>query len=288
MKKKKFSLFNTLNLTFLSLVALTTLVPFLIVLSVSFSDEKSVAQYGYRLIPAGWSLDAYKMLFGNGSVIFNAYKVSLTITIVGTILAVIITSMMAYALSRKVLRYRNVISMIAYIPMVFSAGLIPFYIVLIRVLHFNDTLQGLIVPLLMNPFNLFLILNYLRGIPDAVIESAKIDGAGEFRIYRSIVLYLALPGLATITLFYALNYWNEWQLALLLIENTKLYPLQFLLRQVLMRVTYVSQQMNMASNIPSESTKMATVVVTMGPILLVYPFVQKYFIKGITIGAVKG
>lgn len=271
------------------MVCVVTLIPFLLVVAVAFSDEKSVAANGYRLFPQDWSLDAFKAILGDGSTVFNAYKVTLFVTIIGTALAVIITSMMGYALSRKCLRYRNVINLIAYIPMVFYGGLVPFYMVLLK-LHLKDSIWGLIVPMLLNPFNLFLILNFFRGLPDAVIESAKIDGAGEFLIYRKIVMRLALPGLATIILFYAMAYWNDFTLALLLINENKLYPLQYLLRMVLQRVTYVSSAMGSQSmgNIPSESTKMATVVVTIGPIILVYPFIQKYFIKGITIGAIKG
>ncbi len=285
---KRFSLFKITNTVFLAFVSILTLFPFLIVLAVSFSDESSIAKNGFRLIPEKWSLGAYRLLF-EGSVVFDAYRISIIVTVAGTVLSVLITSMLGYALSRKNLKYRNVLNMIVYIPMIFSGGLVPFYMVLLK-LHLKDNILGLILPMLFNPFFMFLILNFFRGLPDAVIESAKIDGAGEFRIYRSIVMRLAAPGIATITLFYALNYWNEWNLALLLINDTKLYPLQYLLRMILMRVTYVGQAAMNAnvSEIPAESTKMATVIITIGPIMLVYPFVQKYFIKGITIGAVKG
>jgi len=287
--KKKINLFDIVNVVFLTLVCIVTLVPFLLVVSVSFSDEQSIALNGYRLIPGRWSLSAFRAILGNGSTVFDAYKITLLVTVVGSLLAVFITSMMGYALSRKILKYRNVINFIAYIPMVFYGGLVPFYMVLIK-LHLKDSIWGLIIPMLLSPFNLFLILNFFRGLPDSIIESAKIDGAGEFLIYRKIVIRLALPGLATITLFYVLGYWNDFTLALLLVNDTKLYPLQYLLRMVLQRVTYVSASMGSQSmgDIPSESTKMATVVVTIGPIILVYPFIQKYFVKGITIGAVKG
>ena len=287
--QKRFDLFNILNTIFLTIVSLLTLFPFLIVVSASFSDETSIAKNGYQLIPEKWSLAAFKLLLGDSHVVFDAYKVTLTITIVGTFTAVLLTSMMAYALSRKSMKYRNVINKIVYIPMVFSGGLVPFYITLLK-LHLKDNILGLIIPMVFNPFNLFLILNFFRGLPDSVIEAAKIDGASEFKIFYSIVIFLSLPGMATITLFYALGFWNDWMMALLLINDTKLYPLQYLLRQILVRVTYVAQagMQNYNTNLPSESTKMATVVVTIGPIIFVYPFIQKYFIKGITIGAVKG
>lgn len=284
--KKKLSIFDTLNTIALAIITVLTILPVVTVVTVSLSDETSIARNGFQLIPEKWSLQAYKVL-ASGTTLLNAYGVSVFLTIVGTVGAVAITAMMAYALSRKCLRYRNALNMIVYIPMVFSGGLVPFYITLLK-LGLKDTLVGLIIPMIFNPFNFFLMLNFFRGLPDAVVEAAKIDGAGEFRIFRSIMLFLALPGLATITLFYAINYWNDWTLALYLISEQELYPLQYLLRQVMMRVTIVSGMQSYSGAIPAESTKMATVVATVGPIVLVYPFVQKYFIKGITIGSVKG
>ncbi|WP_313558972.1 carbohydrate ABC transporter permease, partial [Ruminiclostridium cellobioparum] len=194
---KRFSLFRITNTIFLTVVSILTLFPFLVVLAVSFSDESSIAKNGFRLIPEKWSLGAYRLLF-EGSVVFDAYRISIIVTVAGTIISVLITSMLGYALSRKSLKYRNVLNMIVYIPMIFSGGLVPFYMVLLK-LHLKDNILGLILPMLFNPFFMFLILNFFRGLPDAVIESAKIDGAGEFRIYRSIVMRLAAPGIATIT-----------------------------------------------------------------------------------------
>lgn len=286
--KKHFSVFNFLNIIFLSIVSLITLVPFLLVLGSSFTDETSIAKYGFNVIPKKFSLAAYKSIFTNGSTVFNAYKVSVTVTIVGTIMAVLITSMLAYALSRKQLKYRNVFNLFIYIPMVFSGGIVPFYIVLHK-LGFEDNIWGLIVPIIFNPFNFFLLLNFFRGLPDEIIEAAKIDGAGEFRIFWSIAMKIALPGIATVSLFYSLAFWNDWTLALYLINDEKLYPLQFLLRAVMQRATMISgSNAHITGDIPAESVKMATVIVTIGPILLVYPFIQRYFVKGLTIGSVKG
>lgn len=286
--KKKLDVFNIVNTIFLAFVSITTLIPFLIVLTVSFSDETSIAHHGFKLIPERFSLAAYKSIFSNGSTIFDAYKVSFFVTIVGTTIAVLITSLMGYALSRKQLKYRNFFNIFVYIPMVFYGGIVPFYIVLVK-LHLTNNIWGLIVPMVFSPFNLFLILNFFRGLPDEIMEAAKIDGAGELRIFWSIAMKLALPGIATITLFYALGFWNDWTLALYLISDTKLYPLQFLLRQIISRVSFIANsQVHITGEIPAESTKMATVIVTIGPILLLYPFIQKYFIKGIVIGAVKG
>jgi len=286
--KKHFDLFNSLNVIFLSIVSMITLLPFLLVLGSSFSDENTIAKYGFSIIPRKFSLAAYKSIFSNVSTVINAYKVTLTVTIVGTVLAIAITSMVAYALSRKQLRYRNVLNLFIYIPMVFSGGIVPFYIV-IHKLGFVDNIWGLIIPMVFNPFNFFLLLNFFRGLPDEIVESAKIDGAGEFRILLSIVMKIALPGIATISLFYSLAFWNEWTLALYLINKTELYPLQFLLRAIMQRATIIAgSNAHFTGVIPAESVKMATVIVTIGPILLVYPFIQRYFIKGLTIGSVKG
>lgn len=286
--KKRFSIFNLLNSTFLSIISIITLLPFLLVLGSSFSDESSISKYGFSIIPRKISLAAYKSIFANGSTILDAYKVTLTITIVGTIIAVGITSMLAYALSRKQLKYRNVLNLFVYIPMIFSGGIVPFYIV-IHKLGYVDSIWGLIIPMVFNPFNFFLLINFFRGLPDEIVESAKIDGAGEFRILISIVMKIALPGIATISLFYSLAFWNDWTLALYLINKTELYPLQFLLRAIMQRATILAgSNAHFIGDIPAESVKMATVIITVGPILLVYPFIQRYFVKGLTIGSVKG
>ena len=286
--RKKFSFFDFYNVLFLSIVSIITLFPFLLVLGSSFSDEGSISKYGFRIIPKKFSLEAYRSIFANGSTILNAYKVTLIVTIVGTILSIAITSMVAYALSRKQLKYRNILNIFIYIPMIFSGGIVPFYIV-IHNLGFVDNIWGLIIPMVFNPFNFFLLINFFRGLPDEIIESAKIDGAGEFKILLSIVMKIALPGIATISLFYSLAFWNEWTLSLYLINKTELYPLQFLLRAIMQRVTIIAgSNAHFSGVIPAESVKMATVIITVGPILLVYPFVQRYFIKGLTIGSVKG
>lgn len=286
--KKHFSLFDFFNVTFLGIVSIVTLVPFLLVLGSSFSDENSISKYGFSIIPKKFSLAAYKSIFANGSTILNAYKVTLTVTIVGTIVSVAITAMLAYALSRKQLKYKNILNLFIYVPMVFSGGIVPFYIV-IHKLGFVDNILGLIIPMVFNPFNFFLLLNFFRGLPNEIIESAKIDGAGEFRILLSIVMKIALPGIATISLFYSLSFWNDWVLSLYLINDTTLYPLQFLLRAIMQRATIIAgSNAHFTGDIPAESVKMATVIITVGPILLVYPLIQKYFVKGLTIGSVKG
>jgi putative aldouronate transport system permease protein len=197
--------------------------------------------------------------------------------------------MAAYSLSRKCLKYRNFFALAFYFTMVFNAGLVPWYIIVTK-LGIKDSIWVLILPMCFNPFNMLLMRNYFKSLPDAVIESAKIDGAGEYRIFTGIMLPMALPGLAVITLFYMLSFWNDWWMALLFINDTKLYPLQFLLRKILSNIIFASKNPTMINKgaIPQETVKMATCIVTIGPIIFVYPFIQRYFVKGITIGAVKG
>jgi len=283
-------MFSIINYAFLSALSLAAIVPFYLVIAVSFTSEKSISLKGYQLFPTNLSLQAYEVLLSKGSRFIDAYKISITVSLLGTLLSVLITSLLAYAISRKHLKYRNQIAFFVYITMLFNGGIVPWYIIVSN-LGLRDNLLALIVPLLVNAWNVFLIRNYFKGIPDAIMESATIDGAGDLRIFFRIVLPLALPGLATVTLFYMLAYWNDWWNALMLIHTRELYPLQLLLRQVLSTVIYATSSDSMVTNageLPAEGIKMATCVLTVGPIIFVYPFIQKYFIKGLIVGAVKG
>lgn len=288
-QNKAFNIFNYLLLTIISLLAV---IPFYLVIVTSFTKESYIMQNGYTFFPKELTLTAYKWILGGNSTVYNSYKVTVLITVVGLAFGLLFVSMLAYAASRKHLKYRNVLSVIAWIPTVFYGGLIPFYMVLVK-LHFQNNFWGLVVPIFVNPFNIFLMINYFRGLPDAVMESAKIDGASDIRTFISIVLPMSTPVIATVSLFIILQLWNEWNLALLLIDNShkNLYPLQYLLRQIMAQVSF-SQGQNIqvvgANELPQESVKMATVAVTIGPVILVYPYIQRYFVKGITLGAVKG
>jgi putative aldouronate transport system permease protein len=216
--------------------------------------------------------------------------VSSFVTICGTAIAVTITAMAGYAISRNSLKYRNFFALAFYFTMVFNGGLVPWYM-MVSNLGLRDSVWALIVPMAFNPFNMLLMRNFFKTLPDSIVESGKLDGAGELRIFRSLILPISMPGLATITLFYMLAFWNDWWLALLFIDNYRLYPLQFLLRKIQSNILYVMQGMNTVvkqSQIPKETVQMAMCAVTIGPIVFVYPFIQRYFIKGITIGAVKG
>lgn len=281
-------IFQGVNVAFLTILSICMFLPFWVIISVAFSSESSVTLYGYSFWPKEFSLDAFRYIFSKGTIL-HSYGVSLFVTIVGTFLAVSITAMIAYSISRKNLKYRNGLAMIVYFTMLFNGGLVPWYIMVSKY-GLKDTIWALILPMVFNPWNMFMIRNFFQGLPDALVESAKLDGAGDFTIFLKIMLPLSLPGLATITLFYMLAYWNDWWLALNLINEQALYPLQYLLRQVLSNVSYanMNQQVGAYANVPTETVRMATCLVTIGPIVLVYPFIQKYFIKGITVGAVKG
>jgi putative aldouronate transport system permease protein len=282
-------IFIAVDHVYLILVSLLMFIPFWLILTVSFSSESAIAADGYGLWFREFSLEAYRFVFEKGTV-FRAYGVTLFVTAAGTFAAVLITSMIGYAASRRYFKYRNAITFIVYFTMLFSGGLVPWYIQVSR-LGIKDTVWALILPMVFTPWYMFLVRNYMQTLPDALTESAKLDGAGEYRVFFQIMLPLALPGLATITLFYMLAFWNDWWLALNFINDTALYPLQFLLRQVLSNIIYITSGRDVspgvASSIPAETVKMATCVLTIGPIVFVYPFIQKYFIKGITVGAIK-
>jgi len=288
-KSMALKMFNGLNIAYLSIISVLMFLPFLIILSVSFSTEGSINVHGYGIWPKEFSLDAYRFIFKTGTVA-QAYSVSIFVTAVGTSIAVLITAMIGYAISRENLKYRNLIAMLFYFSMLFNGGLVPWYITITK-LGLKNTIWALILPMCFAPWNMLLIRNFFQTLPPALVESAKLDGAKEMTIFLKIILPISLPGLATITLFYMLGYWNDWWLALNFIDNAKLFPLQYLLRKVLSNVIFAASGMNTQIStglIPAETVKMATCVVTIGPIVFVYPFIQKYFIKGLTVGAVKG
>lgn len=277
---------------FLSLLALLCVIPFFIMFSGSITDEKYLQLNGYSILPHVFSLKAYAYIFSGNSSIGKAYLVTIFVTVVGTAFSMIITGLLAYSLSRKELKFRNSLSFIVFFTILFNGGLVPWYIVTTKYLHLGDTIWGLILPYTVNAWNMFLLRNFFSTIDDAMLESARIDGANEVNILFRIVFPLALPGVMTVGLFYALQYWNDWWLPLLLINDQKLYPVQYLLRMVLSSMQYISSggvgSTYAASAVPAESIKMAITIVTIGPIIFVYPFVQKYFIKGLTVGGVKG
>ena len=268
-------------------------IPFIVAISASFSDERVLLRSGYGFLPRGFSLQAYNMLFST-SQIFDSYKVSIFVTVAGTILSMVVTAMMAYPLSVKKLKYRGAISFFAYFTMLFNGGLVPTYMLISKYLGMRDTVWVMILPVLVNPWNLFLLRNFFSAIPAELHESARIDGANDVRILWQIILPVSLPALATVALFYGVAYWNQWYNAMLYIEDSKLFPLQYLIMRMMRNIELMKQMAGQAgfavdmSSMPSTTSKMATAIVTIGPIIVAYPFAQKYFTSGLIVGSVKG
>nr|WP_244163307.1 carbohydrate ABC transporter permease [Paenibacillus pectinilyticus] len=273
------------------LFALFCFLPFWLVFIGSFASEASFMKHGYQLLPSSLTLDAYKFIL-QGDQIFRSYRVSILVTVIGTALSVIITAMYAYVIANRKVKYRNILSFLTYFTMVFGAGLVGFYILIANWLHLKDSVWALILPYLLNPFYAFILVSFYRTLPYEINESATIDGAREIRIFFKIILPITAPAIATITLFYALQYWNDWWLSLLFIDNYKLHPLQMMIRQLISNLnvsSYVSGSSTAYTvSAPTNVVQMATVCLTIGPIVLVYPFVQKYFVSGLTVGAIKG
>lgn len=295
MKKTKLNPITAFDVFIYASILLFTFVcvlPFLLIIFVSFTEESAIIKNGYSFFPEAFSLKAYEMVFKNGKAIFRSYGISILITVIGTLAAVCITGMAAFTLSNKSVKCRKGLSFFFFFTMIFNAGIVPWYMVC-RSLNLIDNLAALIVPgLLFNAFNLFLVRNFMNGIPDSLMESAKLDGANEIIIAFKIYFPLSIPVLAAVTLFYALGYWNDWWNAIMLVDNNKLFPLQYFLFKLQSEIKMLKDlQMQSASagaSLPTESVKMATVVITIGPIIFLYPFLQKYFVKGLVIGGVKG
>ena len=275
-----------------ALVALVCLIPFILLISGSFTSEQWIRFHGFALWPGEFSLEAYKIIFKTPEKIVRAYGVSIFITAVGTLAGLFLTSLTAYVISRKDAKYRNVLSFFFYFTTLFNGGMVSTYIFYIQYLHLKDNYLALILPGVFNVFYLLIMRTFVNNIPFALIESAKLDGAGEWRIYFTIILPLLKSGLATIGLFLALGYWNDWYNAMLYMNDEAKYPLQYMLYSVQQQTQALARIAAQAgiqvANLPSNSLKMAMAVVATGPIIIVYPFVQKYFISGITIGSVKG
>ncbi|QLG38612.1 carbohydrate ABC transporter permease [Paenibacillus sp. E222] len=277
------------------LFALICVFPFVFVVIISFTDEKALARDGYRLIPKEWSLAAYQFVWQSGDTLLRAYGVTILVTVLGTIISLILMSLYAYAISRKSFRYRRFFSIFAILTMLFNGGMIPTYMVVSQLLHLKDSIWALVLPLAMNAFYIMILRTfYSTSVPDAVIESAKIDGAGEFYTFMKIVIPLSLPGLATIGLFSTLGYWNDWFNALLYIDNPNLVPLQSMLMRIESSIQFIQQNsanssMSLAAmqSIPQDTSRMAMVVLATLPIIFAYPFFQRYFVQGLTVGAVK-
>ena len=273
--------------------AIICLYPLLLASGTSFSDEAAVTMYGYKVIPKKFSLSAYQTILGSlGKNLMNAYGVTIGVTVIGTLVSLIISSMFAYVLTVKEFKPAGALNLFLYIPMIFSAGLLPWYIMCTKYYHLTDTFFALVLPCCINAFNVFLLRNFFKSIPGELAEAAKIDGASYLKIFSIIYFPLAKVGLVTVGMFYALSYWNDYYLSLMFINKQNMYPLQYYLYNMLANVQFIANQANASLgyniNIPLETTKMATICVTIGPIILLYPLAQKYITKGMIVGAVKG
>ena len=274
--------------------ALTCIIPIIAVLSISLSDEMDILRYGYRLIPKKISLTAYEYIFKVPKQILQGYFISLSVTGVGTALSLFIIALIAYPLSRRDFKYRNPLAFYIFFTMLFNGGLVPWYILIVRYLHLKDTWWVLILPYLVLPWFVLLLKTFFQQIPIGIIESAKLDGASELRTFFTIVVPLSKPALAAIGLFILLRYWNDWWLPLLYIESENLVPLQYMLHRMMANIQFLTQQLRTTqmtidiSKLPNESARMAMCVLAAGPMLFIFPFFQKYFVKGLTVGAIKG
>lgn len=252
---------------------------------------------GYKIFPARWSAFAYSYIFKTGDQLFRSYGVTIFITVVGTMLTVIMTTLYAYAISRRNFKFRKFFSFFAFFTMLFSGGLVPSYIVTTQFLDLKDTVWALVLPMALNAFYILVLRTFfITMIPDPIVESGKIDGAGEFKILFRLVLPISLPGLSTIALFSTLGYWNDWFNALLYIDSNRLVPLQSMLMRIETSMQFIiqnsallnsGQSREMIRSLPQDTSRMAMVVLATGPIVLAYPFFQRYFIQGLTIGAIK-
>lgn len=283
---------TVVSYVFITLFALVCLLPFVMVISASFSSEGAILEQGMGILPRDFSLESYKLIFQSGKYIFGSYGVTIAMTIGGTAVGLIVISMTGYALQRKDFPLRNVISFFIYFTTLFSAGLAPTYLWMVNGLHLKDSYLAIFLPLLMTPWLVFLMKNFIKAIPHELTESGKIDGANDMRIFVSIFLPNLKPSLATVGLFLALGYWNEWYYSMLYIQNKPYQPLQYYLYKIInqaqaLRNSVAGSQVAIA-DLPSNTLKMATAVIATGPVIFFYPFVQKYFIAGMTVGAVKG
>lgn len=286
--------FNRVSTAILTVMVTLTLLPILLIIIASFTKESALLQNGYSFLPKEWSLDAYYYIIKQGSVILRAYGVSVLVTVVGTVGSVLITTTLAYPMARQSFPYRNALSFFVFFTMLFSGGIVPSYIMWTNFFHIKNTIWALIIPnYLVSAFNVILVKNfYSNNIPSSLIEAAQLDGATEMQIFRKLVFPMARPVVATISLFTGLCYWNDWTNGLYYVDNQKLYSIQLLLMKIMNNIEALKANANLmgagAVSLPGTSVRMAIAFIGILPILIVYPFVQKYLVEGVVIGAVKG
>jgi putative aldouronate transport system permease protein len=276
------------------LVSLACVIPLLLIVSASFTSRPALSLNGYTLFPSEFSLEAYRYIFKIPLPLITSYGVTIAVTVTGTIASLLCTSMFAYVIARKDFKYHRLFSVLLLFTLLFSGGMVPSYIMISRYYHLKNTILVLILPYIIIPWHVFLMKGFFMDIPVSLMEAAKLDGAGEITIFFRIVMPISKPALATIGLFCAFTYWNDWWLSLLYIDEPKLTSLQYYLYRIMNNIQFLTSSMqNMSLNIdfsqlPGETARMALCVLAVGPMLFVFPFFQKYFVRGLTVGAVKG
>lgn len=289
---------HTFAYIFCGFIALMCVLPFIMIISGSLSSEAAVSANGFSLLPQDFSLEAYKTVFDDPIVVVRAYATTIVLTIVGTFLGLMLQMTTAYVLTRKDFEWRNFFSFFYYFTTLFSGGLVPTYILYNNTLGLRDSYLALLLPLIFSVYNLLIMKSYISGIPDSLIDAAKIDGCSEIGTLFRVVMPLIKPAMATVGLLIALAYWNDWYNAMLYIKSEEKYPLQYFLydtvnnieayKRLLASGASLSADVVSALSLPTQTLKLALTIVVTGPIILAYPFVQRYFVQGITIGAVKG
>ena len=279
----------------LAFLSIACLYPFLIILSSSFQSQETIINNGYKVITDSYTLAAYKMIFANPLTLANAYKTTVFVTAMTVLIGTFVTAMGGYVIARKDYAYRRILSYFVFFCMLFSGGMVPSYILISRWLQLKDSIWAMILPMCVSAWNLILMKGFFAGLPKELIESAKIDGAGEFRIFIQIIVPISKAGIATIALFLMLGTWNDYMQGLLYIDTESKFPLQYLLMKIMANIDFLNSEEAMrygvvgaGQEIPTYGARMAMCILAAGPIVAVFPFFQKYFVKGLTVGSVKG
>ncbi|MFT4261929.1 MAG: carbohydrate ABC transporter permease [Nocardioides sp.] len=280
--------FTIVSIVGASLFAVFAFLPLWMILAGSFTDETKLSSSGYSLWPHPFSTAAYSSIFA-GSALWKAMVASLFITVVGTVIAATCTAGLAWVIARRVPRLSAALAVFGYIPMLFTGGLVPLYILVTQYLHLTNSWFSVILPAAVAPFLVFITVSFFSQLPSEILEAARVDGAGELRTFFSIVLPLSKPILAVIALFYAVHFWNEWFMALLFLSDAEKYPVQLVLQNLIASVANAAGMVPVSNNVaPVYQLRLALTVITIAPILVAYPFAQRYFVKGLTLGASKG
>ena len=293
--RKSFSLVKILTHLLFAMITLAMISPFILVISISFTEDSSIVEHGYQFIPSQLSTKAYDYIFKVPNLLIRAYGVTIFTTVVGTVLSLLVTAMLGYVISRRDFRYRNAATFFIFVTMLFNGGIVPSYILITQYLGMGNTIWALIIPGLVSPFYIMVMKGFLTKMPFEIIESAKVDGARELSIFFRIVLPLSTPALATLGLFISFGFWNSWFNALLYIDNEKLIPIQLLLVRMLQNLDFLTSNSEFVnqfgvdtSNLPTLSARMAMAILAGLPMVFIFPFFQKYFVQGLTVGSLKG